>query len=59
MRITVTPQGQSVRMLESAAALAAELRETFGLDVPEATALWPLAERRGREMLAQTQASAP
>jgi hypothetical protein len=27
------------------------LRDVFGLDIPEARGLWPLAERRGREML--------
>lgn len=59
MRVTVTPHAQNLRMLESAEALASELCETFGLDVPEAPALWPLAERRGREMLADLRARTP
>jgi N-hydroxyarylamine O-acetyltransferase len=59
IRLSVRPSGVDVRFIFSAADYVRELRETFGVDVPEAAKAWPLAERRGREMLAQDASAQP
>lgn len=53
LRLTVRPDGVEERVIASAEEYIAELHDTFGIDEPEAHTLWPLAERRGREMRAE------
>lgn len=43
-------QGNTQQVLPSAAAYAATLRDVFGIDLPEATALWPMIEMRHNEV---------
>jgi N-hydroxyarylamine O-acetyltransferase len=53
IRLSVRPEGAARRLLQDADEFAGELRDVFGLNVPNAASIWPLAEARGREMLAQ------
>lgn len=53
LRLTVRPGGVEERVIASADEFMAELRDTFGIDEPEARTLWPLAERGGRAMLVE------
>jgi N-hydroxyarylamine O-acetyltransferase len=57
LRRTARPDGVTDTVIADSDAFVAELATVFGLDEPEARTLWPLAERRGREMLAETAAS--
>jgi N-hydroxyarylamine O-acetyltransferase len=50
-RITATPGGLERRLMTSADEMLDEMRSVFGIDVPEARTLWPLAEARGQIML--------
>jgi N-hydroxyarylamine O-acetyltransferase len=43
-------QGETRRLLESAAELVAVLRDTFGLDLPEAAGLWDKVRQRHLEL---------
>lgn len=52
-RMTAFPDRLERRVLNDADELLHEIRTVFGLDLPEARALWPLAERRGQIMLAE------
>ncbi|NWG52501.1 MAG: arylamine N-acetyltransferase [Hydrogenophilaceae bacterium] len=53
LRLTVRPDRVEERVIASADEYVAEVRGAFGIDEPAARVLWPLAERRGREMLAE------
>jgi N-hydroxyarylamine O-acetyltransferase len=52
LRFSVRPDGVERRVLKSAEDYVRELRDVFDVDLPEAARLWPLAEARGRAMLA-------
>jgi N-hydroxyarylamine O-acetyltransferase len=54
VRITVHPDRVERRLIAGAKEFMVETRSAFGVDEPEARALWPLAEMRGRAMLAAT-----
>jgi N-hydroxyarylamine O-acetyltransferase len=51
LRLTARPNGAKRGVIADADEYVETLRDVFGLDIPEARGLWPLAERRGREML--------
>ncbi len=50
-RITARPDRLQRRLMTSADEMLEEMRTVFGVDVPEAGTLWPLAEARGQIML--------
>ena len=50
-RITAYPARLERRVMTSADELLDEMRDVFGLDVPEAAVLWARAQERGRIML--------
>jgi N-hydroxyarylamine O-acetyltransferase len=52
LRLTAYPDRLERRLLTGPDEMLAEMRDVFGLDAPQARALWPLAEERGRIMLA-------
>jgi len=52
-RITAYPDRLERRLMANADELVSEMRNVFGVDVPEAASLWPRAEERGRIMLAE------
>jgi N-hydroxyarylamine O-acetyltransferase len=57
--MTITPEGQTMRVISSLSDYASVLRELFDLDLKGAEAdLWPKAEARHRAFIAQ-QAAAP
>lgn len=57
--IEVTPQGADTRVLASADELVATLASRYGLDLPEAAALWPaLCERHDAWLESQSARSA-
>ena len=51
--ITVTPQGDTSRLLDSAEAYVAVLHDLFGLDLPEAAGLWPRICARHDQLFAE------
>ncbi|HYD46580.1 MAG TPA: arylamine N-acetyltransferase [Phenylobacterium sp.] len=51
--ITVTPQGETSRLLADADEYVGVLRETFGLDLPEAASLWPRICARHEQVMAE------
>lgn len=53
LRLTAYPDRLERRALAGPDEMLSEMREVFGLDAPQARALWPLAEERGRIMLAE------
>jgi N-hydroxyarylamine O-acetyltransferase len=55
---TVRPDGVQEKLLGSAEELVATLKNTFGLDVPEAASLWPRVCARHEEVTAQQAAAA-
>jgi N-hydroxyarylamine O-acetyltransferase len=50
---TVTPQGVSERLLESAGEFQSVIEETLGLNIPEASSLWPRVCARHEQVLAE------
>ena len=54
----LTPGETTERLIGDADELVGTLRDAFGLDVPEVSALWPRIVARHEEMLAQKKASA-
>jgi N-hydroxyarylamine O-acetyltransferase len=52
VRMTAFPDRLERRLMASADEMLYEMRGTFGLDLPSARALWPLAEARAKIMLA-------
>ena len=55
---TVTPAGVETRLLMSADELVTVLAEDFGLEAPEAAALWPRVAARHEEVMAEAAAKA-
>lgn len=53
IRITATPEKLTRRLMSGPDELLSEMRDVFGVDAPEARALWPLAERRGQIMISE------
>lgn len=53
IRIRVGPESAVRSVIGDADAYVRELRDTFGLDLPEAAALWPLAESKGLAFAAE------
>jgi N-hydroxyarylamine O-acetyltransferase len=56
VRLDVKPDGPEMKVLANAKDFVREIREIFGLDLPQAADLWPLAERKGRDYLASLNA---
>ena len=55
--ISVTMEGQTSRLLDDAGEYVAVLRHAFGLDLPEAAALWPRICARHEQVVAEKAAS--
>lgn len=53
IRITATPEKLTRRLMSGPDEMLSEMRDVFGVDVPEARTLWPLAERRGQIMISE------
>lgn len=53
IRITATPAKLTRRLMSGPDEMLSEMRKVFGVDVPEARTLWPLAERRGQIMISE------
>jgi N-hydroxyarylamine O-acetyltransferase len=53
LRFTVRPDGVERRLVGDADEFVREVGTVFGVEEPEARALWPLAELRARAMLAE------
>lgn len=51
LRITATPEKLTRRLMSGPDEMLSEMRTVFGVEVPEARTLWPLAEARGQIML--------
>lgn len=49
-RFTAFPDRMERRLMTSADEMVHEMRAVFGIDLPDAASLWPLAEARGRIM---------
>jgi N-hydroxyarylamine O-acetyltransferase len=52
VRVSVRPDGATFRTLASGDAFLRELRDVFGLDLPEAARAWPIAQARGPDTIA-------